>query len=133
VRSVESAGGVVRYVRIYPDAGGRSHFEDVEAEMTEQRIADGVPPVLVSQPFPVSALVFVEQQPDAPDWDPHVAPRRQWVMALRGRAAITVSTGERREFGPGEPILVEDTDGEGHISTPLTDDLAFLMMPAPQP
>jgi hypothetical protein len=51
------------------------------------------------------------------------------VICLRGRGAITVSEGERREFGPGEPILVEDVTGDGHTSTPLTDDLAFVMIP----
>jgi hypothetical protein len=50
-------------------------------------------------------------------------------MCVRGRGAIAVSDGERREFGPGIPILVEDTTGVGHTSTPLTDDFAFVMLP----
>jgi len=111
--------------------GGGSAFEDVEAAMTERHIVDGVPPLLVSEPLPVSALIFVEQRPGDPDWESRVAPRRQWVMALRGRVSIAVSTGERREFGPGELILVEDTEGEGHVSTPLTADFVFVMLPIP--
>jgi uncharacterized cupin superfamily protein len=91
--------------------------------MRESHVVDGVPPLLVSDSLPVSAMIFVEQPPGTPDWEPHVAPRRQWVMVLSGRVAITVSTGERREFGPGEPILVEDTEGQGHVSTPLTETL----------
>jgi len=79
-------------------------------------------------PFPVSGVTFVEQPPGTPDWEPHVAPRRQWVIVLRGRAEVTVSTGERREFGPGDVLLFEDTEGEGHVSTPLTEDLAFAMI-----
>jgi hypothetical protein len=119
----------MQYARIYSTDGGGSAFEDLDAAMTERRIVDDMPPVLVSAPFPANSLVFVERTPEMPDWESHVAPRRQWVIAVRGRVAITVSTGERREFGPGEPILVEDTEGEGHVTTPLTDDVAFVMIP----
>jgi hypothetical protein len=119
----------MRYVRIYTTDTGASAFEDVDVAIAERRIADDMPPLRVSTPFPVSSLTFVEQLAGMPNWEPHVAPRRQWVMAVRGRLAITVSTGEQREFGPGEPILVEDTEGHGHVSTPLTDDCAFVMIP----
>lgn len=121
----------MKYVHIYSDERGRSHFEDVTAPMGEHHIVDGVPPLLISDPIPASALMFVEQRPGDAHWEPHVAPRRSWVMVIRGRAAITVSTGERREFGPGEPILIEDTEGEGHVSTPLSDDFAFMMICVP--
>jgi hypothetical protein len=53
----------------------------------------------------------------------------RWVILLRGRGSITVSSGEVREFGPGDVFLVEDTTGEGHLSTPLTEDFAFVMIP----
>ena len=42
---------------------------------------------------------------------------------------VTVTNGERREFGPGDALLVEDTTGKGHLSTPLTDNLAFVAIP----
>jgi hypothetical protein len=119
----------VKYVRIWADASGASHFEDVEVPSTKVELVEGVPPLDVSGVFPVSGLVMVEQEPGTPDWRAHVAPRRQWVMGTRGRVAIEVSDDERREFGPGTPILVEDTVGAGHVSTPLTDDFAFLMIP----
>jgi hypothetical protein len=45
------------------------------------------------------------------------------------RRHLTVSDGERREFSGGASILVEDVAGDGHVSTPLTDDLAFVMLP----
>jgi hypothetical protein len=72
----------VDYVRIYAGDDGVSHFEDVHAEVSAQVVADGVPPLLVTGPFPVSALLFVEQRPGGPDWEPHVAPRRQWVICV---------------------------------------------------
>jgi len=119
----------VRYVRLYADADGASVFEDVVSETQDRLIAEGVPPVLTAGPLPASALIYVEQKPEAADWEQHVAPRRQWIILLRGRGSITVSSGEVREFGPGDVLLVEDTTGEGHLSIPLTEDFAFVMIP----
>ncbi|MCE7008150.1 cupin domain-containing protein [Kibdelosporangium philippinense] len=119
----------MRYVRIHADGSGRSEFEDVEVTGKPGITVDGVPPLLLSGPFPAGSITFVEQPADAPDWEPHVAPRRQFVIVLTGRAAVTVSGGERREFGPGDVLLFEDTTGEGHVSTPLTADLSFAMVP----
>jgi len=120
----------MRYVRVFADENGRSAFEDVEVEGTPTVTVEGVPPLLVSGPFPASAMLVVEQPPDGtPEWEPHVAPRAQWLVVLTGRAAVTVSNGERREFGPGTLLSFEDTEGEGHVSTPLTDDLSFAMFP----
>ena len=119
----------MRYVRVFADEGGRSGFADEEVTGEATVPVSGVPPLLVSGPFPVRGLTFVEQPPSTPDWERHVAPRRQWVVVLRGRSAVTVSTGERREFGPGDVLLFEDTTGERHVSTPLTEDLAFMMLP----
>jgi hypothetical protein len=103
-------------------------MEDVEVVGESAVTVEGVPPLLVAGPFGAKGITFVEQPPSTPDWEPHVAPRRQWVVVLRGRAAVTVSTGERREFGPGDVVLFEDTEGVGHVSTPLTDELAFAMI-----
>lgn len=119
----------MHYVRIYADNDGRSAFEDVAVEGTPTAVVKGLPPLLVSGPFPVSDIIFVEQPSDDPDWESHVAPRRQWIVCLQGRVSVTVSSGDQREFGPGGVLLVEDTEGEGHISTPLTADLTFAMIP----
>jgi hypothetical protein len=85
-------------------------------------------PLLVSGPFPVHAALFVAQPKDATDWLAHVAPQRQWVILLSGRVAVTTD-GERREFIPGDVILAEDTTGQGRLSTPLTADVTFVMIP----
>ena len=119
----------MHYVRVYADEDGQTHLEDVTVDSELREIVAGVPPVLVSAPQPAAGLVFVQQPEDATDWQLHVAPRRQWVILLRGRAAIEVSDGERREFDPGSIILAEDVEGVGHLSTPLTDDLEFVMIP----
>jgi hypothetical protein len=68
----------VDYVRIHVDGQGRSHFEDVHPETTEQNIAEGVPPLVVTGPFPATAVTFVEQKPAVRSGN------RMWRPALSG-------------------------------------------------
>ena len=51
--------------------------------------------------------------------DCHNAPRRQIIASLNGHVEARVSSGEKRRFGPGETLLVEDTRGEGHCTKSL--------------
>lgn len=44
----------------------------------------------------------------------HHAPKRQYVLVLKGVLEITTSTGVVRQFHPGSILLVEDTYGNGH-------------------
>ena len=118
----------MRYLRIYAEDDGASRFEDVELKGTRTHIVDGVPPLLLSDPFACSEITFVEQPKDTVDWAAHVAPRKQWVIVLPGRVAITTTDGNCREVGPGEVILAEDTAGRGHLATPLTVDFRFAMI-----
>src|SRR5438445_784600 len=111
----------MRYLRIYAEDDGASRFEDVELEGTLTNVLDGVPPLLVSGPFACSEITFVEQREYSSNWETHVAPRRQWLIVISGRAVVTTSDGERREVGPGEVVLAEDTAGRGHLTTPLTE------------
>jgi hypothetical protein len=122
----------MRYVRIYATADGGSKFEDVEIEVEARHVVEGVPPLMLFRPFPVSALIFVELPKEPVGFQPdvaHVAPRRQWVIPLSGRAEVIASNGDRRQLGPGDAVLVEDTVGKGHVTTPLTLDFRFVMIP----
>lgn len=122
--------GIMRYVRIFADENGKSAFADVEVQGTRTATVEGIPPLLLSGPFPATSMTVVEQSSGgSPEWQRHVAPREQWLIILTGRAAVTVSSGERREFGPGSLLSFEDTEGTGHLTTPLTDDLSFVNIP----
>ena len=52
----------------------------------------------------------------------HPVPVREFMVVVAGRFAVTVSDGNRREFGMGEVILVEDTHGKGHSTEVLGDE-----------
>jgi len=45
---------------------------------------------------------------------PHPAPRRQYVITLKGKLKFTVSNGETFLIEPGIVLIANDTAGEGH-------------------
>ena len=49
-------------------------------------------------------------------YDYHCAPRRQFVIHLKGSVEIETGDGTKRRFGVGDVLLADDTTGEGHIS-----------------
>lgn len=105
----------MKYVRMYADANGESHFEDVEVELTLVDFAPPAPPMNLSAFTPATRFGFVS----VPlgwygDW--HPAPRRQIFFHLSGESEAEVSDGEIRRFGPGSVMLAEDTTGKGHTS-----------------
>jgi len=119
----------VGYVRIYSDEDGESHFEDMSPDMTLERYASAE--WLISEPLPVDGLQFRRVVTEFPD-DPHLAPRRQFIVGLVGETEVEVSDGETRRFGPGSVILVEDTTGKGHRTRRIGDgvrETLFLALP----
>jgi hypothetical protein len=81
----------------------------------------------VSQPWQAAAVLFGHgpaggSHPEQPEH------RRQLVIGISGRVEVT-ATGETRTFGPGDILLVEDTDGFGHSSrTPDGFVAAFVVL-----
>jgi hypothetical protein len=105
----------MNYVRIYADDDGESHFEDVTLELTRgtSPVSDAV--VDLAAPITTHAATFRRVVVDHPN-EPHVAPRRQFVVALAGESEVEVSDGEIRRFGPGTVVLVDDLEGKGHTT-----------------
>lgn len=113
----------MKITRFYTGDDGRSHFEDLEVPMEEQRGRR-------SDPFPVTGMLFRESNADAHFLELHPAPRRQLILCLGGVVEIELSTGEKRQFGPGDVYFADDLTGEGHrhreISGPVSHAWTFL-------
>jgi hypothetical protein len=105
----------MKYVRIYTDQNGDSHFEDVEVAMSLINFAPPAPPVDVS-PLMSSTTVGFLGFPAGWYGPPHPAPRRQFLFLLTGEGEVAVSDGEVRHFAPGSVMLAEDTWGKGHTT-----------------
>lgn len=99
--------------RIYTGPDGHSHFDEVEVEIGKLQPGDGV--------------VFRHEPPgQKQDW--HPAPRRQYVVTLRGEAEIEISDGTKQRFGAGDIMLADDTSGRGHITRVVSSVPRFYMM-----
>ena len=54
------------------------------------------------------------------DW--HPAPRRQYIITLRGNVEIGLGDGTVYTLGPGDMMLAEDTTGQGHTTKAVGDE-----------
>lgn len=118
----------MKYTRIYADAAGESHFEDVEIELTQLDFIPPTSPVNISSFSPALQYAFCSFPVD---WqgNRHPAPHRQFFFFLSGEVDIQVSDGEVRHFGAGGIVLADDTTGKGHVSrvTSKTDLLTAVV------
>jgi hypothetical protein len=94
--------------RIYADANGESHFENILIALSNHGAIGNL-----SAPWKVNGIIFREVDA-AYDYDFHTAPQKQFIILLEGSIEIETSLGEIRLFGAGEVLLVEDTIGKGH-------------------
>lgn len=99
---------MVIYTRIYSDEQGESHFEEVSVPLTDMGEIGSL-----SESVPVKEIIFREV-PAGYDYDFHTAPQRQYIILLDGKIEIETSLGIRKQFGTGDILLVEDTEGKGH-------------------
>lgn len=112
--------------RVFSDANGDSHFETTEISLQEAGEIG-----LLSDALPVKNLIFREVVPSY-DYDFHTAPQRQYIILLDGEIEIETSLGEKRTFGAGEILLVEDTTGKGHKTRnlkPVRRKSLFITLP----
>ncbi|ADZ89458.1 cupin domain-containing protein [Marinomonas mediterranea] len=103
--------------RIYNDADGSSHFGELNIALKE-----GGAIGFLSEKFPAGNIIFRETPADY-DFKWHPAPTRQFVFIIKGRCEFTVSSGETRQFSGGDLILLEDTQGQGHCSKALFNEV----------
>jgi hypothetical protein len=112
--------------RIYSDANGDTHFEDIEIPLIESGNIGRLSAI-----EPATGIIFREVDP-AYDWNFHVAPQRQYNILVNGEIEIETSLGEKRIFRGGEVLLLEDTSGKGHKTRniqPINRKSIFITLP----
>ena len=105
---------LAQYTRLYADAQGESHFEDIASTLLPANFAPPAAPLNVASLFPAMRCGFVGGPPDWAGQVPHPSPRRQFFCAMQGEFAVTASDGTTRHFSAGQLLLLEDTAGKGH-------------------
>ena len=102
------AQAMFNVTRIYSDANGESHFEDVTIPLKSNGAIG-----FLSDEEAVKGIIFREVEASY-DFDFHNAPQRQYIILLDGGVTIETSLGDIRTFKTGGILLVEDTTGKGH-------------------
>jgi quercetin dioxygenase-like cupin family protein len=121
----------VSYHRIYTDARGESHFDNMTVEQSRAQAAPPAAPFYVSKDGPASKYRFYTFEPG---WigELHPAPTRQFLALMSGTVEMETTDGTARRLGPGDIVLLEDTTGRGHVTRNIGDGYAmFLVIPVP--
>ncbi|HSB56079.1 MAG TPA: hypothetical protein VLD58_17080 [Gemmatimonadales bacterium] len=114
----------MKVTHIYTGEDNRSHFEDLDIPL--ERAVYGSESKLI----PSSGVIFRENRVgDALDF--HTAPRRQFVITIRGVGEIECGDGSRRRFGAGDIMLADDTTGQGHITREIEGPRRAIFIPLP--
>ena len=110
------------YVRLYTDADGESHFEDLEIELVSTNFAPPAAPLNVAQFLPTAQSLWVGMPAHWDGLEPHPTPQRQVFCIMQGEYEVTASDGTVRRLPTGSVILLEDTWGKGHSSVVVSNE-----------
>ena len=118
-----------KYVRIYTDEAGESHFEDLETELIFTDFAPPAPPMAVAPFLPSEKMQWLGAPRGWPGDVPHPVPTRGVFVVTQGEVEVTTSDGDVRRFTAGTVVLSEDTWGKGHRSVVTSDiDVVILVI-----
>lgn len=114
----------MKFQKLYCDAEGESHWQDIEVELTEQTFAPPAKAIEISTPEAARQTMFLRLKSG---WDEpvHPTPVAQKLICLSGTVRVTASDGEFRDIGSGDVWHMEDKHGKGH-HTVVTSDEDFL-------
>ena len=116
-----------KYIRLYSDEKGESHFEDLETELVPVDFALPAAPLNIAQFLPATQSVGVGAPVGWAGDEPHPSPRRQIFCTLQGEYEVPASDGTVRNFPTGGVLLLENTSGKGY-STRVTSKQDLLIL-----
>lgn len=106
----------VTCLRIFVDADGETHMEDVEISLNPRKLFQDNPPLRLSDNFPTEWCNICRVPAGMGEVDWHNPPQRLLVLWLTGEVEFETSDGNIRRLPAGSVVLAEDTTGKGHIS-----------------
>lgn len=97
---------------LYGDGEGETHVRRVEfpVEETHAGMVRGLHGV------PATTMGFGEFVVRKPDVGVHQAPRRQFLVVLKGELEIVTTLGQRELLQPGDVLFADDVGTKGHVS-----------------
>jgi uncharacterized cupin superfamily protein len=101
--------------RIHADGAGVTHLQPLQLP------ADAGGTMRALQ-LPATGVGIHELSGSAPAAGFHSTSPRKLIAVLRGAFQITTSDGDRRRFGPGDCLLTDDLDSDGHAFEDVGDE-----------
>ena len=118
----------MKYVRLVADKNGKTRLEDATLQLDEADYRPPAPMVYVSHAYRSDGVQFI-RLPSGWTAEALNVPKKQFMLCLKGQLEITVSGGDKRSFGPGDCILMEDVGGEGHKSSVTGEEFVAAVVP----
>jgi len=103
----------MKYLRLHADKHGKSHFEQATLKLDEADYRPPSPMTYVSHSYQTDSLQFI-RLPSGWTADAINPPSKQFIIGLQGEIEVTAGDGEKRTIGPGDSVLMEDVEGDGH-------------------
>ena len=126
-----AATGTLSFSRLYTGPDGVSHWVDEKLQLAS-RGTQGLEALMATAQIGDVKGSFVAMLKAGATEDWHIAPRRQFMVCLRGLVEVTAADGQKRTLKPGEFALLEDTSGKGHITHAAgKEDHVALALPVP--
>ncbi len=105
------------------DADGETHLSRLEFAVKETFAGT----VRALNDVPVTTMGFGEFVGRKPDAGMHNAPRRQFLVVLRGVLELETSLGQQEHLKPGDMLLADDIGTRGHHSRDVGDEPLSLL------
>lgn len=105
----------MKYRRLFADEQGESHWDVVPVEMSKSDFAPPAPEVDLSSFNDAKRYAFLGF-PEGWEGNWHPSPKKQMVIMISGEVEIKASDGETHRFPAGYAVLLEDTQGKGHVT-----------------
>jgi quercetin dioxygenase-like cupin family protein len=107
----KSDGGK-KVLRIYADAEGNSHFQELPIATKPGRTRR-------TETAPVTGMTYADYTASSvEDW--HRTPGRQFSISMSGEIEVEVSDGKKHAIHAGDVVFLEDLQGKGHITRILS-------------
>lgn len=120
--SLINAAKSVPYTILLADDKGNSYFKTAKVELNPAKIG------LTSSMLPSHSVFFGKSPSKEQDW--HNPAQKLFIIVLSGVMQIETSSGEIKNFNPGEILLAEDLKGKGHKTRSLNGDAVdYLAIP----
>jgi hypothetical protein len=106
----------VTCLRIYADANGETHMQDVDIMLLPREFFKDHPPLCLSDTLVADGCNICRVPAGTREVDWHNPQGRKLVIWLTGEVEFETSDGNIRRLAAGSIVLAEDTTGKGHIS-----------------